>query len=63
MPFAIDSAVRVSANGYAAYDNVGWYQSSSRMFMWGLPFFYGRSVYTTVGIGTIGKQSGPFVAF
>ncbi|MFL9914568.1 DUF3443 domain-containing protein [Paraburkholderia fungorum] len=62
-PFTIDSAVRVLANGYAAYDNVGWYQSSSRMFMWGLPFFYGRSVYTTVGIGTIGKQSGPFVAF
>ncbi|MFM0200614.1 DUF3443 domain-containing protein [Paraburkholderia fungorum] len=63
MPFTIDNAVRVSANGYAAYDNVGWYQSSLRMFMWGLPFFYGRSVYTTVGISEIGKQSGPFVAF
>lgn len=63
MPFTIDNAVRVSANGYAAYDNVGWYQSSLRMFMWGLPFFYGRSVYTTVGISAIGKQNGSFVAF
>jgi hypothetical protein len=63
VPFTIDSVVRMSTNGYAAYDNVGWYQSSSKMFMWGLPFFYGRSVYTTVGNGTIGTQSGPFVAF
>ncbi|CAE6831373.1 hypothetical protein R69927_04708 [Paraburkholderia domus] len=63
MPFSIDNAIRMSANGYAAYENVGWYQSNSKMFMWGLPFFYGRSVYTTVGNGTIGKQSGPFVAF
>jgi Protein of unknown function (DUF3443) len=63
MPFTIDNALRVSANGYAAYDNVGWYQSSLRMFMWGLPFFYGRSVYTTVGISAIGKQNGSFVAF
>ncbi|MFM0011313.1 DUF3443 domain-containing protein [Paraburkholderia sediminicola] len=63
MPFTIDNAIRVSANGYAAYDNVGWYHSGSKMFMWGLPFFYGRSVYTTVGNGTIGKQNGPFVAF
>jgi Protein of unknown function (DUF3443) len=63
IPFTIDSALRMSANGYAAYDNVGWYQSRSNMFMWGLPFFYGRSVYTTVGNGMIGKQSGPFVAF
>jgi Protein of unknown function (DUF3443). len=61
--FTIDNAVRVSANGYAAYDNVGWYLTRSKMFMWGLPFFYGRSVYTTVGNGMIGKQSGPFVAF
>ncbi|MEA3082659.1 MAG: hypothetical protein QOC89_356 [Paraburkholderia sp.] len=63
MPFTIDNALRMSANGYAAYDNVGWYQSSLRMFMWGLPFFYGRSVYTTVGISAIGKQNGSFVAF
>jgi hypothetical protein len=63
LPFTIDNAFRVSANGYAAYDNIGWYQSGSKMFMWGLPFFYGRSVYTTVGNGMIGKQSGPFVAF
>jgi hypothetical protein len=63
MPFTIDNALRMSANGYAAYDNVGWYQSSLRMFMWGLPFFYGRSVYTTVGISAIGKQNGSFAAF
>lgn len=61
--FTIDDAFRMSANGNAGYDNVGWYQSNSKMFMWGLPFFYGRSVYTTVGNGTIGTQNGPFVAF
>ncbi|HZZ01409.1 DUF3443 domain-containing protein [Paraburkholderia sp.] len=63
VPFTIGNAANMMANGYAAYDNIGWYQSKYRMFLWGLPFFYGRSVYTAIGNSTIGKQSGPFVAF
>ncbi|MFP3568295.1 DUF3443 domain-containing protein [Paraburkholderia sp. SIMBA_030] len=63
MPFTIDNAVNMAANGYAAYDNVGRHYSNYRMFVWGLPFFYGRSVYTVIGNSTIGKQTGPFVAF
>jgi hypothetical protein len=33
------------------------------MFVWGLPFFYGRSVYTALNNATIGAHTGPFVAF
>jgi len=33
------------------------------MFLWGLPFFYGRSVYTVIGNSKIGTRTGPFVAF
>jgi hypothetical protein len=33
------------------------------MFLWGLPFFYGRDVYTVIGNAKVGNQTGPFVAF
>jgi len=36
--------------------------SSPNTFDWGLPFFYGRSVYTALEQTTIGGNSGPFVA-
>jgi hypothetical protein len=32
-------------------------------FLWGLPFFYGRNVYTVLDGARIGSQTGPFVAF
>jgi hypothetical protein len=35
----------------------------SGWFMWGLPFFYGRNVYTVLNGAKIGSQTGPFVAF
>jgi hypothetical protein len=66
MPFAIGNAYDLMATGNAALDNVGSYfagTANNRMFLWGLPFFYGRSVYTVIGAAKIGQRTGPFVAF
>jgi hypothetical protein len=66
MPFSIGNAYSLIATGNAALDNVGSYfggTANNRMFLWGLPFFYGRSVYTVIGTAKIGQRSGPFVAF
>lgn len=61
--FSIDNAFNLAAGGNAAYNNVGWYFAYNRMFLWGLPFFYGRSVYTVIGTNKVGTRTGPFVAF
>ncbi|QQC65430.1 DUF3443 domain-containing protein [Paraburkholderia ginsengisoli] len=66
MPFSIGNAYDLMATGNAALDNVGSYfagTTGNRMFLWGLPFFYGRSVYTVIGAAKIGQRTGPFVAF
>jgi hypothetical protein len=59
----IDNAVNLTASGNSAYNNVGSYFSSGHMFLWGLPFFYGRDIYTVIGNVKIGNKTGPFVAF
>ncbi|MFM0132490.1 DUF3443 family protein [Paraburkholderia sediminicola] len=61
LTFSIDNFINVTANGYAAYDSVGMYFSD--MYLWGLPFFYGRNVYTVLEGAKVGTQVGPFVAF
>jgi hypothetical protein len=33
------------------------------MFLWGLPFFFGRDVFTALNGSRAGTQTGPFVAF
>jgi hypothetical protein len=76
VPFSIGNAANTMASGYAAYDNVGMYLTglpaydgssdtmlSEEGFLWGLPFFYGRSVYTVLENAKVGTQAGPFVAF
>jgi hypothetical protein len=76
VPFSIGNAANAMATGYAAYDNVGMYLTgfpvydvstdtmlSEEGFLWGLPFFYGRSVYTVLENTKVGTQAGPFVAF
>jgi hypothetical protein len=66
MPFSIGNAISLMATGNAALDNIGSYfagTASNRMFLWGLPFFYGRSIYTVIGTAKIGQRTGPFVAF
>lgn len=76
VPFTIGNATSVMASGYAAYDNLGIYvptlsgydssnasSLSIETFLWGMPFFYGRDVYTVFEGATVGPQGGPFVAF
>ena len=35
----------------------------SSTFLWGLPFFYGRDVYTALSGVQAGPRKGPYVAF
>lgn len=41
----------------------GTYPSSANTFDWGLPFYYGRKVYTAVETGSTSVGTGPYVAF
>ncbi|ACC71424.1 DUF3443 family protein [Paraburkholderia phymatum] len=59
--FAIADSSSLFELGYAAHDNLG--APLNSMFMWGLPFFYGRSVYTALSGVQAGPQTGPYVAF
>jgi hypothetical protein len=61
VPFLLSDGWSLMANRYAAYDSLG--SPSAGMFLWGLPFFFGRNVYTALNNVTIGKQAGPFIAF
>lgn len=66
IPFSIGNASSLMATGNAALDNIGSYfagTANNRMFLWGLPFFYGRNVYTVIGQAKVGARTGPFVAF
>ena len=59
--FQVGNALNLLASRYAAYDSIG--APVSGWFMWGLPFFFGRNVYTVLNGAKIGSQTGPFVAF
>ncbi|MFM0401222.1 DUF3443 domain-containing protein [Paraburkholderia aspalathi] len=61
VPFSVGNGLSLRANLNAAYDSLG--AKFSGGFMWGLPFFFGRSVYTVLEGAKIGTQTGPFVAF
>ncbi|HEX7931657.1 MAG TPA: DUF3443 domain-containing protein [Paraburkholderia sp.] len=65
MPFSIVDAMSLAASGNYALNNAGSYFSSRKhsMFLWGLPFFYGRDIYTATSSVKAGNQTGPFVAF
>ncbi|HZZ13849.1 MAG TPA: DUF3443 family protein [Paraburkholderia sp.] len=59
--FSLANGSSLLANSYAAYDSLG--APSAGMFIWGLPFFFGRTVYTVVDNTPIGRRVGPFIAF
>jgi hypothetical protein len=46
---------------YYANDTLGGPASGS--FDWGLPFFYGRSVYVAIDGHTAGSATGPYFAY
>jgi len=62
VPFSIANADSLFVLGYAAHDNLG-STIKSNLFLWGLPFFYGRNVYTALSGAQAGPQVGPYVAF
>ncbi len=64
--FSVANAVTLvkSNPGFAAFGNLAAPQFAANSFDWGLPFFYGRKVYTAIeGTGTPGGPGGPYVAF
>jgi hypothetical protein len=63
VPFGVANTANLLAGAYAAFDNIASYTSVSSYFIWGLPFFFGRSLYTALDGSRAGSQTGPFVAF
>ncbi|HEY4349890.1 MAG TPA: DUF3443 family protein [Paraburkholderia sp.] len=61
--FSIADAEWLFESNYAAYVSLGALSLSSNMLVWGLPFYYGRSVYTELSGAQAGGKTGPFVAF
>jgi len=65
--FSIANADQLFSNngissGNYAFNNLGG-KMTSNAFDWGLPFFFGRSVYTVIEGKTVGTMPGPFYAF
>ncbi|WJF89570.1 DUF3443 family protein [Paraburkholderia bonniea] len=59
--FTIENSSKLFATDNTAFNNLGLY--SSKLSVWGLPFFLGRDVYSAVNTAKIGGLAGPFVAF
>ena len=60
--FTIDNADSLFQNGNYAFNNVGG-TFDNASFDWGLPFFFGRSVFTVIEGKSAGVLTGPFYAF
>ena len=71
IPLASADTLFYSPSGNYAFSNLGGSITDpafsltppSSSFDWGLPFFFGRSVYTVIEGKTAGSQTGPFNAF
>ena len=61
--FVVVSAETVTASVTAFPGLAGTNPSSPQSFDWGLPFFYGRSVFVVTENETVGGKTGPYVAF
>ena len=63
--FSVANAVTLMASnpGFAAFGNLGAPQFIANSFDWGLPFFYGRKVYTAIDGASTPAGPGPYVAF
>jgi hypothetical protein len=59
--FTIANAQSQFATGNVAFDNIG--GSITGLFDWGLPFFYGRTIYFAIDGQSTSGGSGPYFAF
>lgn len=57
------NALLQSNPGSSAFNNLGGPSSLPRAFDWGLPFFFGRSVYTAFVGASTPQAAGPYIAF
>lgn len=51
---------------YSAFNNIGYYVAPSQLygtFIWGLPAFFGRNVYTAIEGKNTSAGPGPYIAF
>jgi hypothetical protein len=62
--FDIANADTLVKTGNAAFNNVGapWGGGTAE-FDWGMPFFYGRRVFTAISGNTVSGNAAPFVAY
>ncbi|MCW3481296.1 DUF3443 domain-containing protein [Neisseriaceae bacterium JH1-16] len=63
--FAMANAVSLFQNNpsYAAFSNLGGPGLNAATFDWGLPFFYGRQVFTALEGANTPAGNGPYVAY
>jgi hypothetical protein len=63
--FSVANADQLFNNNpsFTAFNNLAGPTSTASSFDWGLPFFFGRNVYTAFESGTTSAGPGPFVAF
>ena len=61
--FGIANATSMFNNTNAVIPNVGATIGSNSVFLWGLPFFYGRSVFTAIQGQATPLGTGPYVGF
>ena len=62
--FTIGDALTLFSNNatFSAFSNLGG-PSTAGTFAWGLPFYFGRSVYTAMEHTSPGGTPGPYFAF
>jgi hypothetical protein len=63
--FTVDSAETLGANdpSFVAFPTLAGTYPTPGAFDWGLPFYYGRTVYTAIENTTTAVGTGPYVAF
>jgi hypothetical protein len=61
LAFPVGNALTLLGSSNNAFDNLAGF--SSTMFDWGLPFFFGRRVYTAIEARATSVGKGPFYAF
>ena len=60
---SVANAQTLFSSGNFAYNNLGGSSVGTLTFDFGLPFFYGRSVYTAIAGASTSGGTGPYVAF